>query len=117
MADVLTELTALLEQRKNAESDTSYVAELHKKGINKILEKVGEESTEAILAAKDFDIARQSPNANTDTERKALISETADLWFHTLVMLSHLDSNADDVIEELGRRFGVSGLDEKAARK
>ena len=117
MADVLTELTALLEQRKNAESDTSYVAELHKKGINKILEKVGEESTEVIIAAKDFDIARQSPNANTDIERKALISETADLWFHTLVMLSHLDSSADDVIEELGRRFGVSGLDEKAARK
>ena len=117
MADILKQLTALLEQRKTAESDASYVAELHKKGINKILEKVGEESTEVIIAAKDFDIARQSANANTDTERTALISETADLWFHTLVMLSHLDSNADDVIEELGRRFGVSGLEEKAARK
>ncbi|MDG1292534.1 MAG: phosphoribosyl-ATP diphosphatase [Pseudomonadales bacterium] len=117
MADILKQLTALLEQRKTAESDTSYVAELHKKGLNKILEKVGEESTEAIIAAKDFDIARQSANANTDTERSALISETADLWFHTLVMLSHLDSNADDVLEELGRRIGVSGLEEKAARK
>ena len=117
MADILKQLTALLEQRKTAESDTSYVAELHKKGLNKILEKVGEESTEAIIAAKDLDIALQSANANTDIERKALISETADLWFHTLVMLSHLDSNADDVLEELGRRMGISGIEEKAARK
>ncbi|MBT5293150.1 MAG: phosphoribosyl-ATP diphosphatase [Cellvibrionales bacterium] len=117
MADILKQLTALLEQRKTAESDTSYVAELHKKGLNKILEKVGEESTEAIIAAKDLDIALQSANTNTDTERKALISETADLWFHTLVMLSHLDSNADDVLEELGRRMGISGIEEKAARK
>ena len=117
MADILKQLTALLEQRKTAESDTSYVAELHKKGLNKILEKVGEESTEAIIAAKDLDIALQSANTNTDKERKALISETADLWFHTLVMLSHLDSNADDVLEELGRRMGISGIEEKAARK
>ena len=117
MADILKQLTVLLEQRKNAESDSSYVAQLHAEGINKILEKVGEESTETIIAAKDYALARQSANANDSTARSALISETADLWFHTLVMLSHLDSDANDVIEELGNRFGVSGLDEKAARQ
>ena len=117
MADILKQLTDLLEQRKNAEPDTSYVAQLNAEGINKILEKVGEESTEMIIAAKDYALTQQSANANDSTARAALISETADLWFHTLVMLSHLDSNADDVIEELGRRFGISGLDEKAARK
>lgn len=117
MTDILKQLTVLLEQRKNAEPDSSYVAQLHAEGINKILEKVGEESIETIIAAKDYATTQQSTNANHNTARAALISETADLWFHTLVMLSHLDSNADDVIEELGRRFGVSGLDEKAARK
>ncbi|MGB2271572.1 MAG: phosphoribosyl-ATP diphosphatase [Pseudomonadales bacterium] len=117
MSDTLKQLTDLLEQRKDAAADSSYVAQLHAEGINKILEKVGEESTETIIAAKDYALARQSDESNTDQQRAALISETADLWFHTLVMLSHLDSNADDIISELARRFGVSGLDEKAARK
>lgn len=117
MSDTLKQLTDLLEQRKDAAADSSYVAQLHAEGINKILEKVGEESTETIIAAKDYALAKQSVESNTDQQKAALISETADLWFHTLVMLSHLDSNADDVISELGRRFGVSGLDEKAARK
>jgi phosphoribosyl-ATP pyrophosphohydrolase len=77
--------------------------------LNKILEKVGEESTEVILAAKDAD-----SSAGTKTE---VVKETADLWFHTMVMLSELDLSAKDVLDELAGRFGVSGHDEKAARK
>lgn len=106
--DILKQLTEVLESRKkHADADSSYVASLHKKGLNKILEKVGEESTETILAAKDAAIS-----GNTDD----LIYETADLWFHTLVMLSHLGENADAVLTELARRFDLSGLDEKASR-
>lgn len=106
--DILKQLTEVLESRKkHADADSSYVASLHKKGLNKILEKVGEESTETILAAKDAAIS-----GNTDD----LIYETADLWFHTLVMLSHLGENADAVLKELARRFDLSGLDEKASR-
>lgn len=107
MSSVLTELTQVLEQRKQAEPDSSYVASLHHKGLNKILEKLGEECTETILAAKDA----------TDQETKqALVYETADLWFHSLVMLSHLDLDADDILNELKRRFNLSGLEEKASR-
>ena len=107
MSTVLTELTAILVERKNADPETSYVASLHKKGLNKILEKVGEECTETILAAKD---------ASDDESKKALIYETADLWFHSLVMLSHLDLEASDILSELQRRFNLSGLEEKASR-
>lgn len=103
MSDVLNALTALLEQRKQDNEDDSYVASLHRKGLNKILEKVGEEATETILAAKDG-------------HHDDIIGETADLWFHTLVMLSHVNCSADDVLNELERRFGLSGLVEKAAR-
>lgn len=120
MSDILKQLTEILEQRKQADADSSYVAQLHAKGLNKILEKIGEEATETIIAAKEYQQSSGSDknlSANSGTERAALISETADLWFHTLVMLSHLNSNADEVLEELGRRFDVSGLDEKAARK
>ncbi|UTF59540.1 phosphoribosyl-ATP diphosphatase [Gilvimarinus sp. DA14] len=107
--DILAELTRILEARKNAaDGEKSYVASLHQKGLNKILEKVGEEATETILAAKD---------AQTSGDKRELIAETADLWFHSLVMLSHLDESADSVLNELARRFGVSGHDEKAARK
>lgn len=107
--DTLQQLTAILEARKQAgASDTSYVASLHQKGLNKILEKLGEECTETLLAAKDA----QASGDNTD-----LIYETADLWFHSLVMLSHLGSSAEDVLNELARRFNVSGIAEKAARK
>lgn len=106
--DILQQLTVILEARKNnAEAETSYVASLHKKGLNKILEKLGEECTETILAAKD---------AHTSGDNSDLIYETADLWFHSLVMLSHLGTNADAVLLELARRFDVSGHDEKAAR-
>ena len=105
--DILTQLTAILEARKNADASSSYVASLHHKGLNKILEKVGEEATETILAAKD---------AQTSGDNSELIYETADLWFHTLVMLSHLGENADAVLNELARRFDVSGHVEKASR-
>lgn len=109
MSDVLGALTEILEQRKQeAKPDTSYVAQLHHKGLNKILEKVGEEATETILAAKDAE-----RSGHTDL----MVCETADLWFHSLVMLSHLDCNAKDVLDELSRRFDLSGLEEKASRQ
>lgn len=106
--DILAALTQILEERKtNADPESSYVASLHQKGLNKILEKVGEECTETILAAKDA----HNSGDNTD-----LIYETADLWFHTLVMLSHRGATATDVLNELSRRFNLSGLTEKASR-
>ena len=108
MSDVLQQLAQVLEARKNADPESSYVASLHAKGLNKILEKVGEECTETLLAAKDAE-----HSGNTDE----LIAETADLWFHTLVMLSRLNVGPDDVINELARRFDLSGLEEKAARQ
>lgn len=108
MSDVLKALGDVLEARKKeGKPDSSYVAQLHNKGLNKILEKVGEESTETILAAKDAE-----RSGHTDL----LICETADLWFHSMVMLSHLDCSAEDVLEELSRRFDLSGLEEKASR-
>ncbi|MEZ5528378.1 MAG: phosphoribosyl-ATP diphosphatase [Porticoccaceae bacterium] len=107
MSDVLEKLTQVLEARKQANPEESYVASLHHKGLNKILEKVGEEAVETILAARD--VAQ-----GADTSK--LIYETADLWFHSLVMLSHLGENADSVLRELERRFNLSGLEEKASR-
>tara|TARA_B110000037_G_scaffold183880_1_gene212340 strand:+ start:2771 stop:3106 length:336 start_codon:yes stop_codon:yes gene_type:complete len=108
MSDVvLKQLSEVLKARKSATADDSYVASLHQKGLNKILEKVGEESYEAILAAKDA----EHSGDNTD-----VIYETADLWFHSLVMLSHLGEDATSVLKELERRFDLSGLEEKAQR-
>ena len=107
MNDILQQLQSVLEQRKNAAPDRSYVASLHHKGLNKILEKVGEEATEVILAAKDTE---------NGGENAAVVNETADLWFHSMVMLSHLDIDHQQVLNELQRRFGLSGLEEKAAR-
>lgn len=109
MSDVLRQLAEILEQRKTASSDESYVASLHAKGLNKILEKVGEEATETILAAKDC--------AGSADAKQALVRETADLWFHTLVMLSHLNLGPAEVLEELEKRFNISGLEEKASRQ
>lgn len=107
--DILHQLTVILEARRSAtQPDKSYVSSLHQKGLNKILEKVGEECTETILAAKDAE--RSGDNSD-------VIYETADLWFHSLVMLSHLGSSAEDVLIELARRFDVSGHDEKASRQ
>ena len=107
MSDVLNQLAKVLEQRKSADADSSYVASLHAKGLNKILEKVGEEAIETIIAAKD---------ARTSADNKALISETADLWFHCMVMLSELGEHPDSVLKELEQRFGLSGIEEKASR-
>ena len=108
MSDTLHRLAAVLEQRKAAAADSSYVASLHAKGLNKILEKVGEECTETLLAAKDC--------AHSE-DKSELIYETADLWFHSLVMLSHLGLGPDDILNELERRFDLSGLAEKASRQ
>lgn len=107
MSNLLSELAKVLEQRKQAPADESYVASLYQKGLNKILEKVGEEATEVILAAKDAELSGN---------KTQLISETADLWFHTLIMLSHLDESPEAVLDELARRFNISGLAEKASR-
>ena len=107
MSDVLQALQEVLAQRKGADADTSYVASLHAKGLNKILEKVGEEATETILAAKDAE-----KTGLTDE----VIAETADLWFHCLVMLSQLNVEHTAVLAELERRFDLSGLVEKAGR-
>ncbi|MAZ89041.1 MAG: phosphoribosyl-ATP diphosphatase [Cellvibrionaceae bacterium] len=108
MSDVLTQLDQILERRKQSnDGESSYVASLHQKGLNKILEKVGEESVEAIIAAKD---------AKASKDNSEVIYETADLWFHSLVMLSHLGEDSSAVINELARRFDMSGLEEKASR-
>jgi phosphoribosyl-ATP pyrophosphohydrolase len=108
MSDVLQQLATTLAARRQADPQQSYVASLHHKGLNKILEKVGEEATEVILSAKD---------AAAGGDRRAVIGEVADLWFHCMVMLSHLELDVDDVLQCLGDRFGVSGLDEKLARE
>ena len=104
---ILKQLADVLEQRKQSSADESYVASLHQKGLNKILEKVGEESVETILAARD---------SEQTGDNSKVVYETADLWFHSLVMLSHLDIEVDEVLQELERRFGLSGLEEKANR-
>lgn len=108
MNDVINQLGKILAERKNADADSSYVASLHHKGLNKILEKVGEEATETVIAAKD---------AKTSGDNKEVIYETADLWFHTMVMLSHLGEDPMVVLDELQRRFNLSGLEEKASRQ
>lgn len=107
MSDVLEQIAATLEQRKGADPASSYVASLHHKGLNRILEKVGEEATEVIIAAKD---------AQAGAGRAELISEVADLWFHSMVMLSHLDVGINEVTDCLRARLGTSGLEEKAGR-
>ncbi|GAV19350.1 phosphoribosyl-ATP pyrophosphohydrolase [Mariprofundus micogutta] len=103
MSDVLKELAAVLEARKSESADSSYVASLYAKP-DKMLEKIGEEAVETIIAAKNGD-------------RDQIIYETADLWFHSMVMLAQKDLSPDDVLNELARRFGVSGHEEKASRK
>ena len=103
MNDVLDRLGELLEQRKNADPASSYVAKLYAKGMDGILKKIGEEATETIIAAKEGD-------------REQIVYETADLWFHCLVMLAKAGLKPQDVLDELARREGLSGLEEKAAR-
>ncbi len=104
----LQRLADAIEARKQATPESSYVASLHHKGLNKILEKVGEEAVETILAAKD---------AQLSMDNSQVIYETADLWFHSLVMLSALNIQPQQVFDELERRFGMSGHAEKAARQ
>ena len=101
--DVLAELSKVLEARKQAAPDSSYVASLYHKGLDAILKKIGEEATETVMAAKDGDAGK-------------VIYETADLWFHSMVLLAHLELGPEDVLRELQRRFGLSGLEEKAGR-
>jgi len=101
--DTLNRLAELLEQRKSADPQTSYVAKLYAKGMDSILKKVGEEAAETIIAAKNGD-------------KEHIIYETADLWFHTLVMLAQVGLKPQDILDELARREGLSGLAEKASR-
>jgi len=101
--DTLQQLAAVLEARKAADPESSYVARLYAEGLDAILKKIGEEATETVLAAKDGDRAK-------------VVYEIADLWFHTLVLLAHQGLGPDAVLAELRRRFGLSGLAEKAAR-
>lgn len=103
MSDVLERLSLVLEARKDASPDSSYVARLYAKGLDAILKKVGEEATETVMAAKDG-------------EPDKIVHEVADLWFHSLVLLAHQGLGPDQVLAELDRRFGLSGIEEKAAR-
>ncbi len=107
MSDVLEQLASTLVERKQADPGQSYVASLYHQGLNKILEKIGEEATEVVLAAKDCD---------GDAGRSAVVGEVADLWFHSMVMLSHLDIEISEVTDCLADRFGIPGLVEKASR-
>jgi len=102
--DVMARLAAVIESRRGADPATSYVARLLSKGPDAVLKKIGEEATETVMAAKDGDRVR-------------IVAETADLWFHCLVMLAQFDLAPADVLAELARREGLSGLDEFAARK
>ncbi|MDO4450701.1 MAG: bifunctional phosphoribosyl-AMP cyclohydrolase/phosphoribosyl-ATP diphosphatase HisIE [Moraxella sp.] len=112
---IISELDKILHERKSADKDSSYVASLYHKGLNKILEKVGEETTEAIIAAKELQLVRSQGSDDTD-EKADLVYEVADMWFHSLVALHHLGLSGQEVLDELARRFGLSGIDEKNAR-
>jgi len=103
MSDVLIELARVLEERKSANPEDSYVAKLYDKGLDVILKKIGEEATETVMAAKEGD-------------KDQIVYEIADLWFHTLVLLAQQGLGPNDVLNELGRRFGISGIEEKANR-
>ena len=103
MSDILTRLALVLEERKQSDPETSYVARLYAKGQDAILKKIGEEATETVMAAKDGDPER-------------VTAEIADLWFHCLVLLAHQGLGPEQVLAELDRRFGLSGIAEKAAR-
>jgi phosphoribosyl-ATP pyrophosphohydrolase len=104
MNDTLNQLAQVLEARKSQTGEKSYVASLYEKGIDSILKKIGEEATEVVIAAKDGD-------------KTQIIYETADLWFHCAVLLAQQGLHPNDVLAELQRRFGLSGLDEKAQRE
>jgi len=111
MSDILKQLDAVLETRKSESPDSSYVASLYDKGIEKILKKISEESTETVMAAKDLEHSKDSKEAQGH-----LVYEIADLWFHTMVLLASQNLSSNDVTTELQRRFGLSGHEEKASR-
>lgn len=104
MSDTLERLAEVLESRKGADPDSSYVARLYAKGLDAILKKIGEEATETVMAAKDGDAHK-------------IVYETADLWFHCLVLLAQQGLGPKQVLAELDRRFGLSGLEEKGRRR
>jgi phosphoribosyl-ATP pyrophosphohydrolase len=104
MSDVLQQIAQILEQRKLESADKSYVASLYAKGLDTILKKIGEEAAETIIAGKGGD-------------KQQIVYETADLWFHSMVLLASQGLGPEDVLNELQRRFGLSGLAEKAQRK
>ena len=103
MSDILNRLAEVLESRKLAKPESSYVASLYAKGDDAILKKIGEEATETVMAGKEG-VADK------------IIYEVADLWFHTLVLLAHKGLKPQQVLDELARREGLSGLEEKARR-
>ncbi len=103
-SDTLRQLAEILEQRKDAKADESYVASLYAAGLEKILDKISEETNETIAAAREEDLQH-------------LIHELADLWFHCMVLLAHKNTSYEAVLVELNKRFGKSGLVEKAQRK
>jgi len=103
VSDVFNELSKVLKERKNADPSSSYVSSLYAKGLDTILKKIGEESVETIIAAKGG-------------KREEIIYETADLWFHSMIMLVDQGIEPQEVLDELQRRFGLSGLEEKASR-
>jgi phosphoribosyl-ATP pyrophosphohydrolase len=102
--DILNQLAAVLEERKSQDPQKSYVAGLYAKGLDHILKKIGEEATETVIAAKDGDPGK-------------IVYEMADLWFHCMVLLAQQGLGPEAVTAELQRRFGLSGLEEKASRK
>jgi phosphoribosyl-ATP pyrophosphohydrolase len=102
--EVIHRLQVMLSERKGAAPDSSYVASLYAKGTDAICKKVAEEGAEVIMAAKDGDHLH-------------LVREVCDLWFHSMVLLAHFDLGVDDVMSELRRREGISGIDEKNSRK
>lgn len=101
--EILNQLADVLEARKGAAADESYVASLYHKGLDSILKKIGEEATETVMAAKDGDADK-------------IVYEIADLWFHSMVLLAQQGLRPEQVLDELARRFGISGHEEKASR-
>jgi phosphoribosyl-ATP pyrophosphohydrolase len=108
MSDIIERLFDVIQDHRTADPSDSYVARLQQAGLNRILEKVGEESVEVVIAAKDAAISRDTSD---------VVKETADLWFHSLVMLDSLGETPTSVLTELERRFGTSGIAEKQSRK
>lgn len=111
MSETLKRLAAVIESRKpvnGGDPDKSYVARLFSKGDDAILKKIGEEATEAVMAAKDV---------RAGGDKSKVLYECADLWFHSMVMLAQFDLTPQDVLDELARREGVSGIEEKTGRK